>query len=97
MFSLLLVGQGILQYLCCTDDQVRVLDLAAKEVLLVTVPTDRHQAIVLTQVGFEFFVVVLVNQMNLENVTSTTVSYGFPGNSGTFIFWFCIELTMHQY
>jgi hypothetical protein len=96
MFSLLLVGQGILQYLCCTDDQVRVLDLAAKEVLLVTVPTDRHQAIVPTQVGFELFVVVLFNQMNLEKITSTTVSHGFPGSSGTFIFWFCIELT-HLY
>jgi predicted nucleic acid-binding protein len=87
MFSLLLVGQGILQYLCCTDDQVRVLDLAAKEVLLVTVPTDRHQAIVSTQVVIELIFVVLVDQMNLENITSTTISHGFPGNSGT---WFLV-------
>lgn len=86
MFSLLLVGQGILQYLCCTDDQVRVLDIAAKEVLLVTVPTDRHQAIVQTQEGFELIDVELINQMNLENIMPTTGRHGFPGNSGTFIF-----------
>lgn len=72
MFILLCVDQGILQYLCCADDQVRVLHHFAKEVLLFTFSSDRHQGILMAQVRVELLAVMLVHQMNLENMTVHT-------------------------
>ena len=66
MFGFLRVSQSIVQDLCCADDYVIVLHNFPEKVLLLTLSTDRHQGVVMAQVWFELFGVVLVHKVNLQ-------------------------------
>lgn len=65
MFVFLRVSQSIVQDLCCADDYVFVPHNFPEKVLLLTLSTDRHQVVVMAQVWFELFGVVLVHKVNL--------------------------------
>ena len=58
-------GQGVLQYLCCADDEVRFLQHIAEEVLLLAVSTDLDQLVLFAQVRVKLFGVMLFHQMYL--------------------------------